>query len=1028
MQKILRKRILRDLRENLFRYLALGFLIILGMYMIVSLVGAADTIIIGVAEHGEANRLEDGEFQVFVPLSEEETAQLTGKGITLERMFYLDFLQEDGSTLRVYRNREEINLLELDEGRAPEAGDEAVLEKRYCEENGICLGSTVQIGGETYRVVGIGTVPDYDAPYRSLADSSVDSRNFGLVFVTGAAYDGLKTGGKSVKSEEYIYAYRLNGKLTDDALKAELKEFELCPENVEDIYFQEYWKELVGEKEDFEEGISDLVDGTRELSEGAKELSDGAKELTDGARELSDGARELSDGTQELSEGTKELTDGAKELSDGIKELSDGTGELCDGAMGLVNGAKTLSDGLLEAAGGAGTLRAGMAELETQLTGLQMSLGMTLPGMEGVAALSGGSAALAEGVAALYNGSVALYDGSAALYNGSATLRDGSTALYDGSTALYDGSVELSDGAAELSDGAKELSDGAKELSDGAAELYDGSTELYDGSAELYDGMKELQDATDELMETYFAVEISNLIQFLPVEDNPRVGASADDQIINKQAGLAAGVIVMVLFTYVISVFVIHGIEKESSMIGTLYALGVKRRELLLHYLMLPVLITFISGIIGTAIGYSSWGVNVQMGDCYDYFSTPALATVYEPYLLAYGIVMPPVVAAVVNYFVIRKRLSQPALRLIRNEQKSSRTSNVDLGKLGFICRFRIRQMLRELRTGFAVWFGMFVCLLIMMLGINCYVLCEHISEENKADTKYAYMYTCKYPEKEVPEGGVACYAVTLKKVIYGYNLDITILGIDEGNPYFDVQTTPGKSRIVASSAMAQKAGLSVGDKLILTDEEEDMDYAFTVEDIAQFSTGLYVFMDIDSMRELFGADEDYYNVVFSDETLPIDSGRLYGVTSREDISKSSDVFVSLMMPMVIMMTVLSALIFGIVMYLMMKVMIDRSSFGISLMKIFGYRTREIRKLYLNGNFYTIAVGAAVGIPLSKLLMDAIYPYMISNVACGMNLTFSWQLYAGIYGGIILLYFFINRLLVGRLKKMVPAEVLKNRE
>ena len=42
MQKILRKRVLRDLKENFFRYLALGFLIILCMYMIGSLVGAGE--------------------------------------------------------------------------------------------------------------------------------------------------------------------------------------------------------------------------------------------------------------------------------------------------------------------------------------------------------------------------------------------------------------------------------------------------------------------------------------------------------------------------------------------------------------------------------------------------------------------------------------------------------------------------------------------------------------------------------------------------------------------------------------------------------------------------------------------------------------------------------------------------------------------------------------------------------------------------------------------------------------------------
>ena len=36
MQKVLRKRILRDLKENLFRYLALSALIIFVMYLVVN--------------------------------------------------------------------------------------------------------------------------------------------------------------------------------------------------------------------------------------------------------------------------------------------------------------------------------------------------------------------------------------------------------------------------------------------------------------------------------------------------------------------------------------------------------------------------------------------------------------------------------------------------------------------------------------------------------------------------------------------------------------------------------------------------------------------------------------------------------------------------------------------------------------------------------------------------------------------------------------------------------------------------------
>lgn len=94
-------------------------------------------------------------------------------------------------------------------------------------------------------------------------------------------------------------------------------------------------------------------------------------------------------------------------------------------------------------------------------------------------------------------------------------------------------------------------------------------------------------------------VNSANLQSFVTAEDNPRIGASADDQKINISAGLVFGVILIILFAYVISVFTVHSIEKESSIIGTLYALGVARRELMRHYLMLPVVVTTLAGILG---------------------------------------------------------------------------------------------------------------------------------------------------------------------------------------------------------------------------------------------------------------------------------------------------------------------------------------------------------------------------------------------------------------------------------------------
>ena len=88
MQKVLRKRIIRDLKENLFRYFALGAIIVLCMYLIISLIGTAETMIQGSEILGEESRVEDGQFSMFLPLTEQEIDKITDKGVILEEHFY----------------------------------------------------------------------------------------------------------------------------------------------------------------------------------------------------------------------------------------------------------------------------------------------------------------------------------------------------------------------------------------------------------------------------------------------------------------------------------------------------------------------------------------------------------------------------------------------------------------------------------------------------------------------------------------------------------------------------------------------------------------------------------------------------------------------------------------------------------------------------------------------------------------------------------------------------------------------------
>ncbi len=796
MERVLRKRLPRDLRAGLGRYLALILVIAMGIFLVIGIVGSAETIIHGAEAKRDEFCTEDGFFSVFLPLSDSETEKLSEGGTVIEAEFYTDLKVDEDTRLRMFKNRRNIDKLILDEGRLAEADGECVIEKRYAEENKLSPGDTVRAGGKEFRITGIGTVPDYDQPKAKFSDTAVQSKYFGLIFVTEDFYEKVRAGG-DLPAEEYVYAYRLGSGITDDDLKDRIKAVKLDYEKVDDKYFREQTEDILKQKTELESFI-DMIPGG--------------------------------------------------------------------------------------------------------------------------------------------------------------------------------------------------------------------------------------QEKYGPLLDKVFDLNMENLISFVPRGNNERIEAAAGDMIMDRNAGLVAGVIILILFGYVISVFVVHRVESEAPVIGALYSLGVKKKDLLRHYITLPTVIAFIGGAIGTALGFSPIGIGVQVKDSYGYFSLPQYDIYYAPYLIVYGLVLPPVISAVVNALTINKKLSRTALSLLRNEQNASGFRRFRVRSKSFITMFRIRQMVRELRSAVTVVAGMLVSLMVVMLGLDCLVMCQAVKENNAADTDYAYMYLYKYPEAEVPAGGEGAFVKTLSTESTGYTLDVMFIGLEENSRYFDARPEKGKNKAVINNSLVERFGFGKGDRVTFTDRASDIDHSFTVTDTVQYSPGFTVFMDIGSMRELFGENENYFNAVYSDRELDIDPGRLYSVTSKSDIEKSAGVFVDQMASLVWMLLIAGTVIFVVVMYLMMGVMIDRSSFGISLIKIFGYRPKEVRSLYLNGNLIVVSVGALICIPLAKFIIDRLYPGFIPNVACSMVLSFPPYLYAIVYAAVLAVYFVSSGLLTRKLSRITPAEVLKNRE
>ena len=163
---------------------------------------------------------------------------------------------------------------------------------------------------------------------------------------------------------------------------------------------------------------------------------------------------------------------------------------------------------------------------------------------DGIRELSDGSRELSDGLDELTAYKEELSDGAAQVFD--AYLKEASGALRDyglRGTLTEDNYAGNLAGLKNSTDNAllrlklyslNEQLDALNNYKNGVAEYTDGVDAAADGAAELSEGTGELQEHAEELLDEYFDVSLSNLTQFVPAEDNQRIGAASDDQIINK--------------------------------------------------------------------------------------------------------------------------------------------------------------------------------------------------------------------------------------------------------------------------------------------------------------------------------------------------------------------------------------------------------------------------------------------------------------------------------------------------------------
>lgn len=221
MRNPLHKRFPRDLRDELGKYLVL-FLFLLGMISATSgFLVASGSMSTAYDESFEKYNIEDGNFELAAEAEPELLDELEQEGeVKIYPNWYIEeATKEVESTLRIFRDRTEVDLVCLMKGKMPEKENEIAIDRMYADNNDLAVGDRLTVGGKELEITGFVALSDYSALFSNAQDMMFDAMKFGVAIMTEKGIDDFGT-----DKLHYSYSWLYEKAPADDTEAKEMGE------------------------------------------------------------------------------------------------------------------------------------------------------------------------------------------------------------------------------------------------------------------------------------------------------------------------------------------------------------------------------------------------------------------------------------------------------------------------------------------------------------------------------------------------------------------------------------------------------------------------------------------------------------------------------------------------------------------------------------------------------------------------------------------------------------------------------------
>ena len=266
MRNPLRKRYKRELTQDAGKYLVIFLFMVLLIALVSGYLVVAESIETTFYEGFTKYNIEDGHitFKDVPPTEVLDNIASEGDLTFYDLMFAEEDLEGTEKTLRIYKERTQVDLECLVDGAFPTEPGQIALDRLFAKNNDISIGDTIRLNNQDLTVCGTIALPDYSCLFENSSDMMFNSIDFGVATMSEEGFEAFNS------SHCYSnYAWKYNSAYSteaeEDALNEDLMDV------VEDV-IKDYDVSLVQVQ------VNDLYARATELSDKLEDQFDEASD------------------------------------------------------------------------------------------------------------------------------------------------------------------------------------------------------------------------------------------------------------------------------------------------------------------------------------------------------------------------------------------------------------------------------------------------------------------------------------------------------------------------------------------------------------------------------------------------------------------------------------------------------------------------------------------------------------------------------------------------------------------------------